>query len=96
MGRGEVRCSCLFFIYLKELEDFLMINYETHIQYPHKRYSNIDQHLARHFEYYGACLSSPPLFLCSQLLPLLKFNNIHQLGNRVVILVNCGTLIPLF
>ena len=32
-----------------------------------KRYSKIDQHLARHFKYNGARLSSPPPFLCSQI-----------------------------
>ena len=31
-----------------------------------KRYSKIDQHLAQHFKYNGACLSSPTPFLCSQ------------------------------
>ena len=30
-----------------------------------KRYSKIVQHLARHFNYNGAGLSSPPPFLCS-------------------------------
>ena len=33
-----------------------------------KRYSRIDQHLARHFKYKGSCLSSPPPFLCSQII----------------------------
>ena len=33
-----------------------------------KRYSKIYQHLARHFKNNGACLSSPPLFLCSQII----------------------------
>ena len=33
-----------------------------------KRCFKIDQQLARHFVYYGACLSSPPLFLCSQII----------------------------
>ena len=32
-----------------------------------KRYSKIDQHLARHFKYNGACLWSPP-FLCNQII----------------------------
>ena len=30
-----------------------------------KRYSNIDEHLARHFKYNGACLSTP-LYLYMQ------------------------------
>ena len=54
-----------------------------------KRYLKIDQHLARHFEYYGACLSSSLLFLCS-------LNDLHQSENKVVILANCGILILLF
>ena len=33
-----------------------------------KTYFKIDQHLARHFEYYGECLSSPPPILCSQII----------------------------
>ena len=32
----------------------------------YKRYFKIDLHLARYFMFYGACLSSPLLFLCSQ------------------------------
>ena len=35
-----------------------------------KRYFRIDQHFARHFVNYGACLSSSPLFLCSQTVTL--------------------------
>ena len=35
-----------------------------------KRYSKIDQHLARHLKYNGQCLSSPPPFLCSQIITL--------------------------
>ena len=35
-----------------------------------KRYFEIDQQLARHFEYHCACLSSPPPFLCSQVITL--------------------------
>ena len=30
-----------------------------------KRYFKIDQHLALHFEYYGACLSTAPLPFCA-------------------------------
>ena len=53
-----------------------------------KRYSKIDQHLARNFEYYGACLSSPPPFQCKQIItPFLKVNDLHQSVIRVVILV---------
>ena len=37
-----------------------------HIMGRHKRYSKIDQHLARHFKYNDGCLSSSPPFLCSQ------------------------------
>ena len=33
-----------------------------------KRYFKIDQHLARHFVYNVNCLSSPPPFLCSQVI----------------------------
>ena len=33
-----------------------------------KRYFKIDQHLARHFLYYIERLSSPPYFLCSQII----------------------------
>ena len=33
-----------------------------------KKYSKIYQHLAWHLEYYGACLPSPPPFLCSQII----------------------------
>ena len=33
-----------------------------------KRYYRIDQHLARHLKYYGACLSSPPPFLGSEII----------------------------
>ena len=33
-----------------------------------KRYFKIDQHLARYFKYNGAGLSSPPPFLCSQII----------------------------
>jgi hypothetical protein len=35
-----------------------------------KRYFRIDQHLARQLKYNGACLSSPPSFLCSQIVTL--------------------------
>ena len=38
------------------------------IQYYYKRYFKMDQHLARHFVYYGGCLSNPPPFLCSQIM----------------------------
>ena len=47
-----------------------------------KLYFKIDQHLARHFVYYVVCLSSPPHFLCRQI--------ITTSGKRVEI------LIPLF
>ena len=33
-----------------------------------KIYFKIDQHLARHFMYYGMYLSIPPPFLCSQII----------------------------
>ena len=33
-----------------------------------KRYFKIDKHFARHFVYYVECLSSPPPFLCSQII----------------------------
>ena len=36
--------------------------------YSVKRYFKIDQHLAWHFEYNCACLSSPPPFLSSQII----------------------------
>ena len=38
-----------------------------------KKYSKIDQHLARHFRYNSACLSSPPPFLCGQI--IIPFSN---------------------
>ena len=38
------------------------------IIYLSKRYFRIDQHLARHFECKVECLSSPPPFLCSQII----------------------------
>ena len=39
-----------------------------------KKYIKIDQHLARHFEFYVECLSSPPpLFQYSQIIT--PFNN---------------------
>ena len=40
------------------------------IGYYNKRYPKIDQHLTRHFKYSGAYLSSPPSFLCSQIITL--------------------------
>ena len=33
-----------------------------------KKYSKLDQHLARHFKYNSGCLSIPPPFLCSQVI----------------------------
>ena len=33
-----------------------------------KRYYKIDQHSARHFKYNGVSFSSPPPFLCSQII----------------------------
>ena len=33
-----------------------------------KRYSKIDQHLARHSKHNAECLSCPPPFLCSQII----------------------------
>ena len=33
-----------------------------------KRYFKIDQYLGRHFVYHVECLSSPPPFLCSQII----------------------------
>ena len=41
-----------------------------------KRYSKIDQHLARHLKYNGACLSSPPPFLSSQIITLFSISMI--------------------
>ena len=38
-----------------------------------KRNYKIDQHLARHFKYNGACLSNPPPFLYSQI--IISFSN---------------------
>ena len=62
----------------------------------HKRYSKIDKHLAWHFRYNGACLSSPPLFLCSQIVA--PFSNSMILTNQGTGLptVECGICIPLF
>ena len=47
----------------------------------------IDQHLARQFEFYGACLSSPPLpfLMQSKNYPFFKFNDLNQSENKVVI-----------
>ena len=77
---------------------FLFIIFSQHLTYPQltKRYSKIDQHLARHFKYIGACLSSPFLCMQSNNYPFFKFNDLHQSGNRVVILAFCGIRIPLF
>ena len=58
-----------------------------------KIYSKIDQHSARHFVYYGACLSNPPLFLCSQIIISFLNSKSHQSGNRIGILANCRILI---
>ena len=41
-----------------------------------KRYSKIDQHLAWHFKYNGACVSSPPPFLCSQIITPFSYSMI--------------------
>ena len=62
-----------------------------------KRYSIIDQDLARHFKYNGAGLSSPPPFLCIQIITPLSNSMISaNQENRVVILANCGIRITLF
>ena len=52
----------------------------------YKRYSKIDQHLALHFMYNGVCLSSPPPFLCSQIIT--HFSN-------SMISTNCGIRIAI-
>ena len=60
-----------------------------------KRYSKIDQHLAR--QYNVGCLSSPPPFSCSKIItPFSNLMILHQSVNRVVILANCGIRMPLF
>ena len=38
-----------------------------------QRYFKIDQHLALYFEYYGACLSTHPSFLCSLMIMITPF-----------------------
>ena len=50
----------------------LMIAVGAYTEYwKYKRYSRIDQHLARHFVNYGACLSiPPPPFYAVKQLPL--------------------------
>ena len=45
-----------------------MIGDAYQVIYLSKRYSIIDQHLARHFKNNGAGLLSPPTFLCSQII----------------------------
>ena len=62
-----------------------------------KIYFEINHHLVRHFEYYGACLSSPLPFLCSQVTtPFLKIQlspPIRKQGFNVSPLWNPYTLI---
>ena len=63
----------------------------------YKRYCRIDQHLAHHFVNYGAGLLSSPPFLCSQTItPFCNSIIFSNQENRVLILVNCGILIPFF
>ena len=58
-----------------------------------KRCFKIDQHLARRFEYYGACLSCPSSFsMQSDDYPFSCIKDLHQSGKRVRILANCGIL----
>ena len=53
------------------------------------RYFKIDHDLARHFQYNGTYLSSPPpLSMQSNDYPFFKFNDLHQSGNRVLILAS--------
>ena len=63
-----------------------------------KRYSIIDQHLARHFKNNARCGSFESLSLSMQSnnYPFLSFNALRQSGKRVVILSNCRIPIPLF
>ena len=68
--------------------------YPVRLQPLEKRYSKIDQHLARYFKYNSGCLSSPPPFLCSQIIT--TFSNSIISTNQVVILATCGIRIPLF
>ena len=48
-----------------------------------KRYFNIYQHLARFFEYYGACLLSHPSFLCSQIITIFLIQLFTPIRNQV-------------
>ena len=61
-----------------------------------KRYFTIDQHLVRHFVNYGI-FQGPFLSMRPNNYPLLQFIDLHQSGNRIEILVNCGIsiVIPL-
>ena len=70
-----------------------IIHYLVTLKYFNTRYFEIDQHLARHFFNNVGCLSSP-LSMQSNNYPSCKFNDLHQSGNRVVILANFGTLYP--
>ena len=61
-----------------------------------KRYSKIDQHLTRHFKYNSGCLSSPPPFLCSQIITPFLIQWSPPIRKQGCILANCGICIPLF
>ena len=54
------------------------------------------RYLARHFNYNGEGLSSGGLSMQSLNYPFFLSNDLHQSGNRIVTLFNCGILIPLF
>ena len=51
----------------KSVLSYLSISTLSNMQWSTKRYSIIDQHLARHFKNNVAGLLSPPPFLCSQI-----------------------------
>ena len=72
-----------------------LVGWSNEVLIAGKRYSIIDQHLARHFKNNGAGLLSPPPFLCSQMITPFS-HALCQSGKRVVLLANCRIRIPLF
>jgi hypothetical protein len=60
-----------------------------------KQYLKIDQHLARHFVYYGECFSNPPPFLYSMKIPLFLIQWSPPIMKKGWNLANCGSPIAL-